>query len=181
MADERETSGRTVYRIRPIAESDEPFLWQMLYEAIHAPPDSPRPPRAIVGRPELVRYAAGWGREGDLGLLALALPSEARLGAAWLRCFPQDAPGYGFVGEGIPELTMALVPAARGQGIGTALLHQLLRLAAGRYPALSLSVAPDNPARRLYERVGFRPVGQAGDSLTMRLDLRSTPPRGAAQ
>ncbi len=37
------------------------------------------------------------------------------------------------------------------------------------YPALSLSVEPDNPARRLYERHRFQVVGTSGGSLTMLL------------
>jgi len=34
-----------------------------------------------------------------------------------------------------------------------------------------LSVEPDNPARRLYERFGFQQVGDADGSLTMLLRL----------
>ena len=40
------------------------------------------------------------------------------------------------------------------------------------YPALSLSVAPANAARRLYESEGFRKVGEAGTSWTLLLELR---------
>jgi len=42
---------------------------------------------------------------------------------------------------------------------------------AQRYEALSLSVEPDNPARRLYERCGFQVVGAVDGSLTMLLFL----------
>lgn len=40
------------------------------------------------------------------------------------------------------------------------------------YPALSLSVAPNNPARPLYEAEGFRKVGEVGSSWTMLKGLR---------
>ncbi len=36
-------------------------------------------------------------------------------------------------------------------------------------PGLSLSVEPDNPARRLYERHGFQVIGTVKGSLTMLL------------
>jgi hypothetical protein len=38
--------------------------------------------------------------------------------------------------------------------------------------AISLSVEAANPARRLYARRGISPVGGAGGSITMLLDLR---------
>jgi ribosomal protein S18 acetylase RimI-like enzyme len=47
---------------------------------------------------------------------------------------------------------------ARGQGIGTALMAEVERLAA---PASRLAVGVDNPrARALYERLGYRSTGQ---------------------
>jgi ribosomal protein S18 acetylase RimI-like enzyme len=40
----------------------------------------------------------------------------------WSRCFTRDEPGYGFIDESIPELSIAVATDARGRGIGTALL-----------------------------------------------------------
>jgi predicted acetyltransferase len=64
----------------------------------------------------------------------------------------------------------------RGQGLGERLLRALFDAARPLYPALSLSVRQENPARRLYERAGFvvthtitNRVG--GVSLVMRADL----------
>ncbi len=45
------------------------------------------------------------------------------------------------------------------------------RAAVESVPALSLSVEPDNPAARLYERLGFEVVGVVGGAHTMVLDL----------
>jgi ribosomal protein S18 acetylase RimI-like enzyme len=53
---------------------------------------------------------------------------------------------------------IALVPAAQGAGIGTALVSSVMREAAGRGVPLRLSVLVNNPARRIYERLGFRVV-----------------------
>lgn len=43
-------------------------------------------------------------------------------------------------------------------GVGSSMLRELLARSRGRYPAVSLSVRADNPARRLYLRLGFTPV-----------------------
>jgi len=64
-----------------------------------------------------------------------------------------------------------LVPlGAPRASIGSLLLEALIEAArAQRNPALSLSVEPDNPARRLYERHGFQVIGTVDGSLTMLL------------
>jgi GNAT superfamily N-acetyltransferase len=131
--------------------------------------------RRRLAEPRLGRYLAGWGRAGDAGVLALD-ERDQPIGAAWYRLFAHDQPGYGFLAESIPELSIAVRPSFRGRGVGTALLNALVRLARDEgHAALSLSVEPDNPARKLYERVGFRKVGSKGGSWTMRLDLAVTP------
>ena len=53
---------------------------------------------------------------------------------------------------------MALAPHARRRGIGTALVREAMEDAARRGVPLRLSVLFNNPARRLYERLGFRVV-----------------------
>lgn len=160
------------YTIRPLEPTDEPFLWEMLYEAIHVPEGRPKPDRTILQEPALAHYVASWGQQpGDEGLLAIDQASGQPVGAAWLRFFTADDPGWGFVDVDTPEVSMAIVPAYRGQGIGTTLLKELIAQVEGRYAALSLSVDPENPAMRLYERLGFVVVGASGTSLTMRKEL----------
>ena len=62
---------------------------------------------------------------------------------------------------------MALFPAHRGAGIGRHLLETLQFEAAHARRPLRLSVRKSNPARRLYERLGFSPIGFAGDYIRM--------------
>jgi len=45
--------------IQPMIRSDEPFLWEMLYQAIYVPPNAVAPPRQIVRSSELARYVQG--------------------------------------------------------------------------------------------------------------------------
>ena len=57
---------------------------------------------------------------------------------------------------------IALLPQYRGRGIGTDLLRALLDEASRAGKRVSIHVERNNPARRLYERLGFRPVGEQG-------------------
>lgn len=151
--------------IRRLEPEDAPILWELLYHALHVPPHQPPFPRAIVHEPDLRRYAEDWGRPTDLGLLASGV--DGAIGGAWLRLFSASEPGFGFVDEHTPELSIAVLPGHRGQGIGTMLMQRLLAEAKERFPAISLSVSTTNPAVRLYERLGFVPIAQQGASVTM--------------
>jgi ribosomal protein S18 acetylase RimI-like enzyme len=125
---------------------------------------------AALATPHARRYLNGWGRPGDAGVVAISEDGQ-RLGAAWYRLFLADEPGWGFVAVDVPELSIGVVGAARGRGVGGALLAARLELAREQgYRALSLSVDRQNPARRLYERLGFRDAGisdPADTSVTM--------------
>lgn len=57
---------------------------------------------------------------------------------------------------------IALLPEQRGRGIGTALIRGLLDEAAAAGKRLSIHVELNNPALRLYARLGFAPVEQRG-------------------
>lgn len=56
-------------------------------------------------------------------------------------------------------LDITLLPAWCGRGLGTAVLRSLQQQAAQRGCALSIQVEQGNPARRLYERLGFEACG----------------------
>ena len=53
-----------------------------------------------------------------------------------------------------------IVPEQQGRGFGSTILEKLLADAAQTRVSVSLSVLRTNPARKLYERLGFRIVGQ---------------------
>jgi len=61
-----------------------------------------------------------------------------------------------------------LLPALRGQGLGTALLKTLLDHADARGLPVELHVAAGNPAHRLYRRLGFVPIADKGFHTQMR-------------
>ena len=57
---------------------------------------------------------------------------------------------------------IALLPEYRGQGIGTALLKNLLRDAAAEGRCVTIHVEKFNPAVRLYQHLGFKPAEDKG-------------------
>ena len=60
-----------------------------------------------------------------------------------------------------------LIPAYRGQGIGTRLIKDLLRRADALGKPVTLEVMHGNPARRLYLQLGFRQIGHDADKRQM--------------
>jgi ribosomal protein S18 acetylase RimI-like enzyme len=143
--------------VRPANPEDLSFLRDMLWEATAVSASM----RALgkdtaLDQPSIRKYLDGWGRHGDAAVVAVDGRGQ-RLGVAWYRLFPSDAGSYGFVAADIPELSIGVAPDLRGQGVGTALLLALMAAArADGYTHLSLSVDRQNPARALYERLGFR-------------------------
>lgn len=59
-------------------------------------------------------------------------------------------------------MDIALLPAYRGRGVGSTLIEDLLREAAGSRRFVSLHVEAANPARRLYQRLGFVDYADVG-------------------
>ena len=156
------SADETTVVVRRGGAQDVRFLRDMLHHAYYwkeRAPDSGPGPVAL--------YVKAWGRRGDTAVIAI--DGGFPVGAAWYRMFDADRPGYGFVDERTPELAIAVVPSARGKGVGSALLEALLgRARDDGYPAISLSVDRNNArAIELYERHGFARVGEDADSLTM--------------
>lgn len=59
-------------------------------------------------------------------------------------------------------IDLALLPEHRGKGIGTRLLQRVLDEADCAGKPVRIHVERFNPARRLYDRLGFREVGDHG-------------------
>jgi ribosomal protein S18 acetylase RimI-like enzyme len=59
-------------------------------------------------------------------------------------------------------MDIALMPEFRGRGIGTSVLRSLIEEADASARKLSIHVEMNNPARSLYERLGFSPAGEHG-------------------
>ena len=167
-----EVSTATISTSTTSPENDDPLLdvsieplediedaWKFLAIAAHE-----TDVEVLKSNPDLARYAQNFGNDenNDVGFVAYDEDSGNRssIGAAWVRFWPSsDDGGYGYVRSDIPELAIGVDPNQTGNGIGTKLLHTLLdELARRKIPAMSLSCRDDNPALRLYQRMGFQNV-----------------------
>jgi len=143
--------------LRPVDQQDMRFLRDLLRHAYHwrmaQDPDLP-----------VFRYVQNWGRRGDAGVVAFDGPNA--YGAAWYRLFPEATPGFGFVDEETPELTIAVVPSHRGHGTGGELLEALLARAREQgYSRVSLSAEPGQ--KGFYEKHGFEELEREDRTVTM--------------
>ncbi|WP_328989356.1 GNAT family N-acetyltransferase [Kribbella sp. NBC_01245] len=157
-------------RFRPAVPGDLPHLIDMLLEAYNWGGVERFTTDQLALNDNAWRYIDGWPRAGEFGVIAAV--DGRRAGAVWARLMPSSRPGYGYVADDVPELSLGVVAEFRGQGVGRALLGEVITAArlAG-YERLSLSVEPENFAAGLYRSVGFEVVGRNGGSDTMVLAL----------
>ena len=149
--------------LRRATSADEAFLRRMVYAALYVPPGRRPFPESVLDEPDISHYYREFGgRKGDVGRVAVTDAGQCR-GAAWVRQLTAEDPGYGYVDDDTPELTIAVTAPHRGAGLGSALLADLLI----EVPRCSLSVDARNPARALYQRFGFEAVTGSGGSITM--------------
>ena len=153
----------TAYAFRDVEPADAPFLlemlrltvgWQIVPTADGMPPPVLVPPYAFDDL----------GRPGDGGVIVTY--DDEPVGACWYRI---NLTARELDGQPVPELLLAVMPAHRAHGIGGELLDRGIEHArAARYPAIDLLVELENPARGMYERRGFEPLGGAPDARDMR-------------
>ena len=67
-----------------------------------------------VEHPELARYHRGWGRPGDLGVVAER--GGQVVGVVLCRLFTDDDHGHGYVHPETPEVAVAVAVELRGNG-----------------------------------------------------------------
>ncbi|MEV0290609.1 MULTISPECIES: N-acetyltransferase [unclassified Kribbella] len=152
--------------LRPATADDFTFLTEMLLEAYNWDGTAWFTLDKLRAEDKAWRYVADWPRATDFGVVAEVDGTPA--GAAWARCLTADRPGYGYVADDVPELSLGVSLDFRRRGIARALMTELIRMSP--YPKLSLSVDPKNPAAELYRSLGFERVGTVETSDTMVLE-----------
>ena len=142
------------WRLRPATPADTELLGDLFSRSLFVAPGEDPIDRDDLAAPSLTRYHENFGRPGDIGVVA-EVDGEA-IGAAWVRVFPETDRGYGWVDDDVPELSLAVDPRRRGDGVGTAMLRRLL----SKVGTVSVTVHHENPARHLYQRLGFLPIAR---------------------
>jgi GNAT superfamily N-acetyltransferase len=158
--------------IRELREDEVGFLGEMLYAALAWRPDVTLPPiEFVLAHPAAKIFHEGWGRDGDVALVAEV--DGRTVGVVWYRFFTAEEHGEGYVDDDTPELAIAIVDGFRGRGIGRRLLEAVHERARREGIArISLSVDADNPAKRLYARLGYAEHEPDDDLGRMVVDLR---------
>jgi ribosomal protein S18 acetylase RimI-like enzyme len=157
--------------LHPAGAGDIEHVKWALFEAVSWNPKRELPPFEVtLEHPELARYHRGWGRPGDLGVIATR--GEEVVGVALCRLFTDDDHGHGYVDSATPEVAVAVARPARGSGLGTRLMEDLAAAArAAGFARLSLSVEHGNPAIRLYERLGYEEISSDEGGIRMLREL----------
>src|SRR5262245_40270423 len=145
--------------IPPAVQDDLEVLWDFLAMAAYEP-DA----QAAKAVPSVSKYIVSWRRPGDFGFIAEQ--NGKIIGAAWARRFSAEQLKFYYGDEETPKVAIGVEPNARRQGVGEQLMRALIGEAARHGLGLCLSVRSENPARRLYERLGFRDI--PGSAVTNR-------------
>lgn len=154
------------YQIRKIRQGEYVLLDEFLYEAIFIPDGVEAPSKSIIKQPELQVYVSDFGKKDDCCLVAEF--DGVIVGAVWTRIMDD----YGHIDDATPSFAISLYKDFRGQGIGTALMEEMLALLReSGYKKASLSVQKENYAYRLYLKVGFTIVDENEEEYIMVCDL----------
>ena len=136
---------------RPIADADLPFLrdlYASTREAELVPvPWPPAAKRAFLEQQFAAQHAFYHDAYKDSDFL-LILQDESPIGRVYVHRMPGE----------ICVVDIALLSEHRGRGIGSALFAELINEARATFSEINLHVEPNNPAQRLYTRLGFRLV-----------------------
>jgi ribosomal protein S18 acetylase RimI-like enzyme len=149
--------------LRPVRAADEPFLLCVYAgtraEELAPVPWSPEQKAAFMAQQfaaQTAHYAQHYaGMRADV-ILVDDVQAGRLLVARWA--------------EEIRIVDISILPEFRGRGAGSLLLHELLDEARATRKRLSIHVERENRALSLYERLGFRRVGEHGVYLSMEWD-----------
>jgi GNAT superfamily N-acetyltransferase len=138
-----------MFRLRPLTPADLPLVRDLMVAQWEV---------ALAG-PELATLV-------DIQVRAQEASYRSRYPDAEYLVIEQEGRAVGRlyrkIGDVVHVIDISLLPEARGAGVGTAVLRQTLSDAAEAGRPVTLTVAATNPARRLYERLGFVEDGEDG-------------------
>ena len=142
--------------LRPITDADLPFLLQLYattrVDELAQVPWTDEQKAAFIVQQFQAQHA--WWQEHYTGArFDLVLVDGAPAGRLYVDVWERE----------IRVVDIALAPAHRGGGIGSMLLRRVFAEGDAAGKPVSIHVEVFNPARRLYDRLGFRETGTHGD------------------
>lgn len=159
------------YEIREMNLDEKVILKDLLYEAIFQPDENNLLPKDVIEQPELSMYIADFGKKDDYCFVADVDGKIA--GGVWTRILNGESKGYGNIDASTPELAISLFKEYRNKGIGTCLMKKMIEhLKEKGYGQVSLSVAKDNYAFKMYKKLGFKIDCEQGEDYLMVIKLR---------
>jgi ribosomal protein S18 acetylase RimI-like enzyme len=151
---------RDTITFRPETDADAEFLYRLYAstreEELKQVPWSDEQKEAFVRQQfgaQTVHYKKQYA-DADYSII---LVDAAPAGRLYLHHRPTD----------VRIMDILLAPEYRGNGIGSMLMQEILDRAAAQKRSVSIHVEQDNPALRLYERLGFRQIDTFGVYLLM--------------
>jgi ribosomal protein S18 acetylase RimI-like enzyme len=146
--------------LRLATGADEPFLFQ-LYASTRAEELAPlgwsRAQRETFLRSQFAARRTSYAQAFPTAVPEVVMGRSRPIGALIINRTPTE----------IRIVDIALLPAHRGKGHGAHLLQALIDEARAAGKPLRLQVLKNNPALRLYLRLGFAPTGENGHYLQM--------------
>jgi ribosomal protein S18 acetylase RimI-like enzyme len=142
-------------RLRPVEDADRPFLVELYgstREEELAQVDWDGPTRRAFVEHQFAAQDSAYRGNYPGATLDVIEVDGAPAGRLYVHRGPSD----------IRIMDIALAPPFRGRGIGASLLRSLMDEADASGRKLSIHVEMNNPARSLYDRLGFRPAGEHG-------------------
>jgi len=144
-----------VLSYRPAREDDLPFL-ALLYastrdEEVASTGWPIEAQRAFLQQQHEAQHSHYRKHYADAEWLVIERGDEA-IGRLYLEEWPSQ----------MRIIDISLMPDSRGRGFGAAILRDVQADAASRGKGVSIHVEKNNPARRLYERLGFAAVEDKG-------------------
>ncbi|HZP46979.1 MAG TPA: GNAT family N-acetyltransferase [Vicinamibacterales bacterium] len=141
------------FTLRPATEDDFPFMRDT----------------KLDGLEPYVRALWGWNRSEQ----ERKARDEFDPAGRWIVVWDGVDAGYVHIERQADVVTLAgiyLVPPMRRRGLGAAVIQRVMDGARAEGKPVALRVLKPNPARRLYERLGFRVVGETQERYFMRSD-----------
>jgi ribosomal protein S18 acetylase RimI-like enzyme len=139
------------FQLRPVRTDDFHFVWSLYRD---------------LTKPLTVELLGRWNETGQKHLVELALThlgtfiiAKDELNIRWVQIV--ESPDAIYLGH------LYLATLSQNGGIGTAILRELAEKASREDKSLTLDVMKNNRSRSLYERLGFRVIGQSEHKLKM--------------